>query len=84
MRCQQCTCARRAALLATASLFLFTVAVVAMFPDWLADVRHPFRGHLTDVERTLLWQTAGAVTAALERANITYLMYVKSSKVNGV
>ena len=48
-----------------------------MFPDWLADVRHPFRGHLTDVERTLLWQTASAVTAALERANITYLMYVK-------
>ena len=66
---------RRVALLSSGAVLLATAVVVVLFPDWIDDLRRPFRCHMTDVERQLLWRTVGAVTSALERANVTYLMY---------
>jgi len=71
---RQYTTMRRVAFMAAGTLLILTLVVVLLFPDWLADLRQPFRCHLTDVERELVWITVDTVTSALESANITYFM----------
>lgn len=71
---RQYTTIRRVAFRAAGTLLTLTLVVVLLFPDWLADLRQPFRCHLTDVERELVWITVDTVTSALESANITYFM----------
>ena len=61
-------------LVATGAALLIAGVAVCLFPDWLDDVRSPFRCPLGDIERQLLARTLQAVTSALDAANVTYFM----------